>query len=85
MRENFVQVHTREKIKFKFMRLFERVAMAFLHVSYNNFRKMQRRQTKFEVPTIKAAVLEGDLTCPSIVCMSYYDAKDVFFYEYRGY
>lgn len=29
--------------------------------------------------TIKAAVLEGDLACPNIVCMSYYDAKDVYF------
>jgi hypothetical protein len=29
--------------------------------------------------TIKAAVLEGDPACPSIICMSYYDAKDVYF------
>jgi len=29
--------------------------------------------------TIKAAVLEGDSSCPSLICMSYYDAKDVYF------
>jgi hypothetical protein len=29
--------------------------------------------------TIKAAVLEGDPSCPSLICMSYYDAKDVYF------
>ena len=42
------------------------------------FQKNQKEADKVR-GTIKAAVFEGDPSCPSIICMSYYDAKDVYF------
>ncbi len=41
------------------------------------FQKNQKEVDKVR-GTIKAAVLKGDPSCPSICCMSYYDSKDVY-------
>jgi len=42
------------------------------------FQKNQKEADKVR-GTVKAAVFEGDPSCPSICCVSYYNAKDVYF------